>query len=53
VTINLENIEENRRLYRQLLFTTPDFDKYISGVILFDETARQKADSGETFIEML
>jgi fructose-bisphosphate aldolase class I len=40
VTIDLENTEENRRNYRQLLFTTPNLEKYISGVILFDETAR-------------
>lgn len=53
MTIGLENVEENRRQYRQLLFTTPDFEKYISGVILFDETARQKGDGDETFIAML
>lgn len=53
MTIGLENNEENRRQYRQLLFTTPDLEKYISGVILFDETARQQGDSGESFIAML
>lgn len=53
VTIDLENTEENRRNYRQLLFTTPNLEKYISGVILFDETARQKSDKGERFIDML
>lgn len=36
--INVENTEENRRKYRQTLFTTPDLEKYISGVILFSET---------------
>lgn len=33
--------------------TTPGFEKYISGVILFDETARDKLSTGETFIECL
>lgn len=51
--IQVENIEENRRKYRELLFTTPDMEKYISGVILFDETIRQKAADGRTFVEIL
>jgi fructose-bisphosphate aldolase class I len=38
-SINVDNTAENRRRYRELLFTAPDFDKYISGVILFSETA--------------
>lgn len=37
-TINLESTESNRMNYRKLLFTTPDLEKYISGVILFSET---------------
>jgi fructose-bisphosphate aldolase class I len=37
---NIENTEDNRRAYRELLFTTEGLNKYISGVILFDETAR-------------
>lgn len=36
--INLECTEENRIKYRNLLFTTKDLEKYISGVILFSET---------------
>jgi len=52
--INVENVEENRRLYRQLLFTAgPDLQKNISGVILFHETFYQKADDGKTFIQLL
>ena len=46
-------IEENRRSYRQMLFTTPGLETYISGVILFDETIRQRADDGRTFVELL
>ena len=41
-TIGVESTEENRRAYRNLLFTTPGAEEYISGVILFDETIRQK-----------
>ena len=38
--IGLENTLENRKAYRELLFTTPGMGEYISGVILFDETLR-------------
>ncbi len=43
---------ETRRQYRQLLFTTPNFAKYVSGVILFEETIRQKNDSGVLFVDL-
>ena len=49
----IEPTEENRRRYRQMLFTTPGVEKYISGVILFDETIRQRADDGRTFVDLL
>lgn len=49
----IEPTEENRRRYRQMLFTTPDLAAYISGVILFDETIRQRTDEGRTFVELL
>lgn len=39
--------DENRRAYRELLLTTPELGRFISGVILFDETLRQKARDGE------
>jgi len=51
--INVENNTENRRQYRQLLFTTKDLNQFISGVILYDETFWQKADSGATFPKVL
>jgi fructose-bisphosphate aldolase class I len=38
--------EDTRRSYRNLLFSTPGIEQYLSGVILFDETARQKASDG-------
>ena len=40
-SINVESSEENRNAYRDMLFTTPGMEKFISGVILFDETLRQ------------
>ena len=53
-SINLDNTEENRRLYRQLLFTAdPSLGNYISGVILFDETFYQKTDAGVPFPQHL
>jgi len=44
--INLESTEENRRHYRSLLLSTPDLGRYISGVILFEETLGQKNNEG-------
>lgn len=41
---------ESRRDYRELILTTPDLGEYLSGVILFDETVRQTASSGESLI---
>jgi len=50
----LENSEENRRKYRQLLFSTGKIvAEHISGVILYDETFRQKADNGMLFPKLL
>lgn len=53
-SIGLENTEENRRQYRQLLFTTDaSIANYISGVIFFDETFYQKTDDGTPFPQLL
>ena len=52
-SVGVECTEENRRAYRQLLFGTPGIEQYLSGVILFDETARQKASDGSSFPEYL
>jgi fructose-bisphosphate aldolase class I len=51
--VNVECTEENRRAYRELLFTTPGLQEYVSGVILFDETLRQKTKTGTNFAEYL
>jgi fructose-bisphosphate aldolase class I len=48
-TIKLESTEENRRAYREMLFTAPGADAYISGVIMYDETLRQKTKDGVPF----
>lgn len=51
--INVENTEENRRAYRELLFTTEGLEQYISGVILFEETVDQSTAGGQNFVELL
>ncbi len=51
--LNIESTEENRRAYRELLFTTPGVEDFISGVILFDETIRQKAADKRPFVDVL
>jgi len=52
-SIGLESTEENRRAYRNLLFTTPGFEEYVGGVILYDETIRQASDDGTPFAQLL
>src|SRR6201997_2598328 len=52
-TIGLESTEENRRAYRDMLFTTPGAEEYVSGVILFDETIRQSGHAGTPFPQLL
>ena len=52
-SIGVESTEDNRRQWRQLLFTTRGIGDYISGVILYDETIRQQADDGRTFVDVL
>ena len=52
-SIALESTEEARRTYREMLFTAPKAADYISGVILYDETIRQKTRAGVPFPEYL
>ena len=52
-TINTACTEESRRAYRGLLFTTPGMENFISGVILYDETSRQKTNEGVLFPDHL
>lgn len=52
-TIKLESTEEARRTYREMLFTTAGAADYISGVIFYDETLRQKTKDGTPFPQYL
>jgi fructose-bisphosphate aldolase class I len=52
-SVGVECTEENRRAYRGLLFGTPGIEQHLSGVILFDETARQKSSDGAAFPQYL
>jgi fructose-bisphosphate aldolase class I len=52
-SIGVESTEDNRRAYRDMLFTTEGAEEYISGVILFDETIRQSAVDGTPFPKLL
>ena len=45
--------EETRRAYRELIITTPGLGEYISGVILYDETIRQKKRDGTSFLKVI
>ena len=51
--LGVENTERNRRDYREMLFTTVGMDYYISGVILYDETLRQRGTNGTSIVDML
>lgn len=51
-TIGVENTEEHRRAYREMLFATPGVGKFVSGVIMYDETIRQKSKAGVPFPEL-
>ena len=52
-SIGVENTEDNRRAYRQLLVTTPGLGEYISGAIMFEETLYQSSSEGKPFVDCL
>jgi fructose-bisphosphate aldolase class I len=52
-SVNVENSEENRRAYREMLLTTPNLGQHISGAILYDETIRQSTRDGRTFVSVM
>jgi len=52
-SVGVQSTEETRRTYRNLLFSTSGIEQYLSGVILFDETARQKAPDGSLIPQYL
>src|SRR5947209_11808578 len=52
--IGVENSEDNRRDYREMMFRTNEaMSKYVSGVILYDETIRQKAKDGTPLVKLI
>ena len=52
-SVGIENTEENRRAYRELLLTTPKLNEHISGAILYDETIRQSTKDGVPFAKYI
>lgn len=52
-TIGMDNTEESRRAFRELLYAAPGLAKYISGVIMFDETLHQSTSGGIRFTQLL
>jgi fructose-bisphosphate aldolase class I len=51
--VGVENTEENRRRWRELLFSAQNVEKFISGVIMFDESTRQMNSNGKNFVDLL
>src|SRR5579862_2987448 len=51
--IKLDSTEEHRRTYREMLLTAPGAQQWVSGVILYDETIRQKTSAGVNFADYL
>lgn len=52
-SVDVENSEENRRAYREMLLTTPGLGQHISGAIFYDETIRQSARDGRSFVSLM
>ncbi|WP_395790284.1 class I fructose-bisphosphate aldolase [Aquimonas sp.] len=52
-SVGIENTEEHRRAYREMLLTTPSLNEHISGAILYDETLRQATRAGVPFSEYM
>jgi fructose-bisphosphate aldolase, class I len=52
-TLGIQSTEQSRRSYREMLFTSPGAAEFISGVIMYDETIRQKSSGGAPLTEAL
>ena len=52
-SIKVENTHPHRQAYREILFTTPEIEKYISGIIMFDETVRDSFKNGKKYVDHL
>ncbi|MBU87856.1 MAG: fructose-bisphosphate aldolase class I [Dehalococcoidia bacterium] len=53
LSIGLDGTEFRRKGWRELIFSTPDLNEYVSGIIMYDETVRQKSQLGQSFVGML
>lgn len=51
--VHLPNTPENRQTFRELLFTAPDLEKYVSGVIMYDSSIRNETKDGIPFADVL
>jgi fructose-bisphosphate aldolase, class I len=51
-TLGIQSTEQSRRTYREMLFTSPGAAEFISGVIMYDETIRQKSSGGMPLAEV-
>ncbi len=51
--LGIQSTEQSRRIYREMLFTSPGIAEFISGVIMYDETIRQKSSGGTPLAEVL
>ena len=51
--VRLENTPENRQTFRELIFTATDFEKYVSGVIMYDSSIRNETKDGVPFPDVL
>jgi fructose-bisphosphate aldolase class I len=51
--LGIQSTEQSRRTYREMLFTSPGASEFISGVIMYDETIRQKSSGGSPLAEAL
>lgn len=51
--IGVENTEQNRNDYRELLYSVEGLEKFVSGAIMYDETINQKAADGRTLVKVL
>ena len=52
-TLGIQSTEQSRRTYREMLFTSPGAAEFIGGVIMYDETVRQKSSDGTPLAEVL
>jgi fructose-bisphosphate aldolase class I len=51
--LGIQSTEQSRRTYREMLFTSPGAAEFVSGVIMYDETIRQKSSDGTPLAEAL